>query len=70
MRSHTGHWGSSSQREKVTALKLLATEVGRGSELNRTFSAARHSVVVEGLLSSREINQPSWRGQESPPVLR
>ena len=67
MRSHTGHCGSTSQREKVTALKLFATEVGRGSELNRTFSAAWRSVVVEGLLSYREINQPSRWGQESPP---
>ena len=67
MRSHTGHWGSNSQRERVTALKLFAAVAGRGSELNRTFRAAWHSVVVEGLLSYREINQPSWRGRESPP---
>lgn len=67
MRSHTGHWGSNSQREKVTALKLFAAEVGRGSELNRTFNTAWPIVVVDGLLSYREINQPSWRRQESPP---
>ena len=53
---HAGHRGPNSQREKVTALKLFAVKLGRGSEINRTSSAAWCSAVVEGSLSYREIN--------------